>query len=178
MKHIPQKNLRQVSFLSILIAFLFFTGCQTISKISNLSSKKQPLTAEQYYSEGTRFLNRDNNPQKAYDAFSKAISLKPDYMKAYLERGVAAYGIMKDQEAAKDFDKWIELSKKSSDPKAGWTDKYTIFIMAETYYTTKQIEKAKKYYKKYLDVANAAKNPTMKDFKMMGIASSRLDSMK
>lgn len=178
MKYTTQNILRPVTFLSILIALLFFTGCQTTSEISNFSSKKQPLTAEQYFSEGSRFLNQDNNPQKAYDAFSKAISLNPDYTKAYLERGVAAYGIMKDQEAAKDFDKWIELSKKSSDPKAGWTDKNTIFIMAETYYTTKQKEKAKKYYKKYLDAVTAGKNPTMKDLELVGIANSRLDSMK
>ncbi len=89
--------------------------------------KKDENEAKQLFNSGNKkYQNGDiKNALKDYD---KAIALKPDYYKAYNNRGILkASEFKKDNEALKDFDKAIEINPDYADAYLGrGTSKYNL----------------------------------------------------
>lgn len=89
----------------ISLLTLFFVG--------NLMGQIEKSAANRFFDEG---LKKAKNKQ--YDAaivdFDKAIALRPDFAKAYTNRGRVKIALKKEQEAFLDFNKAIELYPKDT----------------------------------------------------------------
>jgi Tfp pilus assembly protein PilF len=69
-------------------------------------------TAEMYNRRGNEYAE-ENNWWEAYEAYTKAIELAPDFADAYFGRGRANLGLNEPRKAINDFSKCIELNPKS-----------------------------------------------------------------
>ncbi|MDP3047992.1 MAG: tetratricopeptide repeat protein [Thermodesulfovibrionales bacterium] len=69
------------------------------------------LSAIDWFENGCVFVN-SGNPQKAIEAFTKAVKLNPTYEKFYVFRGNAHGELGSDKQAVKDFTKAVKLNPK------------------------------------------------------------------
>lgn len=80
-------------------AFLMGTSCGV---------PDEPKTEEDWYKKGSYYA-KDDKFGKAIDCFSKAISINPEFAKAYSYRGFCYFWMVQYEEALADFEKALEL---------------------------------------------------------------------
>ena len=73
--------------------------------------EKEPVTAEDYNNRGVAYYDKGMY-DKAIENFTKAIELEPDFVKAYMYRGLAYKAIYQFYKSAAEFDKAEEIRKK------------------------------------------------------------------
>ena len=97
--------MKKTLFLLILLSFMgIYSYAQDTIKAKGIDDQK----AEKLYNEGINFF--DN--QKYSDAlakFDEAITIKPQFEKAYFNRGTVKYELKDYNGAIADFDKSIEI---------------------------------------------------------------------
>jgi predicted O-linked N-acetylglucosamine transferase (SPINDLY family) len=88
-------------------------------------------------------LNRQGKLQEAIYTFTQAIKLKPDYVDAYYNRGVAFQGLNQPKEAIKNYDKTIQL-------KSDYVNAY--YNRGVALQELNQLEEAVKNYDKAIEI--------------------------
>ena len=103
--------MRIVLFVFFCFSFYDFFSQDTIKVIKNLTPDEQ---AQEDYNAGLLAIGKGEF-QAAIDLLSKSIATKPDFEKAYYNRGIAFTSLKKYPEAAADINKVIASNPKNQE---------------------------------------------------------------
>ncbi|MCK4978138.1 MAG: tetratricopeptide repeat protein, partial [Anaerolineales bacterium] len=104
---------------------------QTAQVPTTTNTPTARVVAEEHYLRGEDF-RLEKKWELAIEEFTQAISLDPDYAEAYLNRGLAYYGIFDEESAIADFEKAIELGLDPQTPQM-FTNRGRAFAIMEDY---------------------------------------------
>ncbi len=93
--------------LFLVLTFLCFLSSAIGETAADWSDKTKALWDEQ----GKKF----TEPKKAIEYLNNAIKLKPDYVEAYVSRGLAYFNLGQYQRATEDYNKAISLKPDNAD---------------------------------------------------------------
>ena len=96
---------------TVIIVFFLFCPVSVFAETNEISAKDM---AKKWFEKGLKY-DIDKDYDKAIEAFTKAIALKPDYAYAYTNRGFAYYNNGQYDRAIEDYDKAIALDPNDAE---------------------------------------------------------------
>lgn len=126
---------------AVVIAILLFCPVSVFAETKEIGAEDM---AKEWFEKGLKY-DIDKDYDKAIEAFSKAIALKPDYAYAYTNRGLAYHNKGQYDRAIEDYNKAIAL-----DP----NDAEAYNNRGVAYAGKRDMERAISDYKKACDMGN------------------------
>lgn len=126
---------------AVIVVIFLFCPVSVFAETKEISAEDM---AKEWFEKGLKY-SVDKDYEKAIEAFTKAIALKPDYAYAYTNRGLVYYSKGQYDRAIEDYNKAIVL-----DP----NDAEAYNNRGVTYAVKNDMERAISDYKKACDMGN------------------------